>query len=46
VEQTPEGYVPMLEATHILGVSCQTVLQRIKRGELRPFMCGSDGEKA
>ena len=34
VEQSPEGYVPMLEATHILGVSRQTVLQRVKRGEL------------
>jgi DNA invertase Pin-like site-specific DNA recombinase/predicted DNA-binding transcriptional regulator AlpA len=34
VEQAPEGYLPMLEATHILGVSRQTVLQRVKRGEL------------
>ena len=34
VEQTPEGYVPMQEATKILGVSRQTVLQRVKRGEL------------
>lgn len=34
VEATPEGYVPMLEATRILGVSRQTVLQRVKRGEL------------
>lgn len=29
-----EGYVPMIEATKILGVSRQTVLQRIKRGDL------------
>lgn len=34
VDQTPPGYVPMLEATHALGVSRQTVLQRVKRGEL------------
>jgi DNA invertase Pin-like site-specific DNA recombinase len=35
VEKAPDGYVPMLEATHILGVSRQTVLQRVKRGELQ-----------
>jgi uncharacterized protein YndB with AHSA1/START domain len=34
VEQTPEGYVSMIEATKILGVSRQTILQRVKRGEL------------
>ena len=34
VEQTPQGYVPMQEATKILGISRQTVLQRVKRGEL------------
>ena len=34
VESTPQGYVPMIEATRILGVSRQTVLQRVKRGEL------------
>ena len=34
VEKAPGGYVPMQEATRILGVSRQTVLQRIKRGEL------------
>jgi DNA invertase Pin-like site-specific DNA recombinase/predicted DNA-binding transcriptional regulator AlpA len=34
VEQTPAGYLPMLEATMKLGVSRQTVLQRVKRGEL------------
>ena len=34
VEQTPEGYVPMQDATRILGVSRQAVLQRVKRGEL------------
>jgi len=34
VEQAPEGYIPMREATKRLGVSRQTVLQRVKRGEL------------
>ena len=34
VEQTPPGYLPMREATMKLGVSRQTVLQRVKRGEL------------
>src|SRR5215207_3550576 len=35
VEQAPVGWLPMLEATLALGVSRQTVLQRVKRGELR-----------
>jgi DNA invertase Pin-like site-specific DNA recombinase len=34
VENVPEGYVTMLKATHLLGVSRQTILQRVKRGEL------------
>ena len=34
VEDAPEGYVTMQEATRRLGVSRQTVLQRVKRGEL------------
>lgn len=34
VEEAPAGYAPMLDATKILGVSRQTVLQRVKRGEL------------
>jgi len=34
IEKTPKGYVPMGEATKILGVTRQTVLQRVKRGEL------------
>ena len=34
VEQAPQGFVPMREATRRLGVSRQTVMQRIKRGEL------------
>jgi len=34
VDQAPAGYVTMQEATKILGVSRQTVLQRVKDGEL------------
>ncbi|MEO9121274.1 MAG: recombinase family protein [Solirubrobacteraceae bacterium] len=35
VEDAPAGWLPMLEATLALGVSRQTVLQRVKRGELQ-----------
>jgi len=34
VQATPKGFVPMIEATKLLGVTRQTVLQRVKRGEL------------
>ena len=34
VPQAPPEYLPMLETTLKLGVSRQTVLQRVKRGEL------------
>ena len=34
VEQTPAGNVPMQDAARILGVSRQTLLQRVKRGAL------------
>jgi excisionase family DNA binding protein len=34
VPEAPEGYVTMQEASKILGVSRQTVLQRVKNGEL------------
>lgn len=34
VEQPPDGYVPMVDAMRALGVSRQTVLQRVKRGDL------------
>jgi hypothetical protein len=42
VEQAPPGYMPMLETTMKLGVSRQTVLQRVKRGELEALLvtCG------
>jgi DNA invertase Pin-like site-specific DNA recombinase/uncharacterized protein YndB with AHSA1/START domain len=35
VEEPPPAYVAMQVATRILGVSRQTVLQRVKRGELQ-----------
>ena len=34
VQEAPPEYLPMLEATMKLRVSRQTVLQRVKRGEL------------
>jgi DNA invertase Pin-like site-specific DNA recombinase len=34
VEEPPEGCVPIVDAMRVLGVSRQTVLQRVKRGEL------------
>lgn len=34
VEEPPDGFVPMQEATRILGVTRQTVLQRVKVGKL------------
>jgi DNA invertase Pin-like site-specific DNA recombinase len=34
VAHVPDDYVTMLKATHLLGVSRQTILQRVKRGEL------------
>jgi DNA invertase Pin-like site-specific DNA recombinase len=38
VEQAPPGYLPMLETTLKLRVSRQTVLQRVKRGELEALL--------
>ena len=38
VEEAPPGWLPMLEATLALGVSRQTVLQRVKRGELKAVL--------
>ena len=35
VEDAPPGYVPIVDAMRILGVSRQTVLHRVKRGELQ-----------
>ena len=38
VQTAPPEYLPMLEATLKLGVSRQTVLQRVKRGELEAVL--------
>ena len=35
VEDAPPGYVPIVDAMRTLGVTRQTVLQRVKRGELQ-----------
>ncbi len=35
LERAPAGYVPLVDAMRILGVTKQTVLQRVKRGELQ-----------
>jgi DNA invertase Pin-like site-specific DNA recombinase/uncharacterized protein YndB with AHSA1/START domain len=44
-EQAPPEYLPMLEATMKLGVSRQTVLQRVKRGELQAILVTSGRRK-
>ena len=36
-----EGFIPMREAMKALGVSRQTVLQRVKRGELAMLCAAS-----
>jgi predicted DNA-binding transcriptional regulator AlpA len=38
VAEAPPEYLPMLEATMKLGVSRQTVLQRVKRGDLQAVL--------
>jgi DNA invertase Pin-like site-specific DNA recombinase len=38
VQEAPAEYLPMLETTIKLGVSRQTVLQRVKRGELQAVL--------
>src|SRR5438445_3876683 len=38
VEEAPPEYLPMLETTLKLGVSRQTVWQRVKRGELEAVL--------
>jgi len=43
VPQAPAEYVPMIEATAKLGVSRQTVLQRVKRGELQAVLVRRKG---
>jgi hypothetical protein len=38
VDQAPEGWVAVQHATQALGVSRQTLLHRVKRGELRAVL--------
>jgi hypothetical protein len=38
VDKTPDGYVPMIDAVRILGVTRQTAIQRAKRGELQAVL--------
>jgi excisionase family DNA binding protein len=45
VEEAPAGYVPMFDAMRTLGVSRQTVLQRVKRGELQAIHVRSGRRK-
>ncbi len=45
VEEAPPGWVPMWEAMKALKVSRQTVLQRVKRGELRALHLRSGRRK-
>lgn len=45
VEEAPPGWVTMWEAMKALGVSRQTVLQRVKRGELRALHLRSGRRK-
>jgi DNA invertase Pin-like site-specific DNA recombinase len=37
-DDTPDGWVPLAYATQALGVSRQTVLQKVKRGELHAVL--------
>jgi predicted DNA-binding protein (UPF0251 family) len=46
VEQAPPEYLPMIEATKKLGVSRQTVWQRVKRGELQALYIAVGDAKA
>ena len=45
VKATPPGFLPMIEATKALGISRQTVLQRVKRGELEAVHVGGGKRK-
>jgi DNA invertase Pin-like site-specific DNA recombinase len=45
VDGSPPGWLAMLEATMALGVSRQTVLQRVKRGELQAVIVRSGRRK-
>jgi excisionase family DNA binding protein len=42
----PDSWLSMLEAALALGVSCQTMLQRVKHGELQAVHVGTGRRKA
>jgi hypothetical protein len=46
VDDAPEGWLAMLEATLAHGVSRQTLLQRVKRGELQAVHVRTGRRKA
>ena len=46
MEEAPPGYVSMFEAMRRLGVTRQTVLQRVKRGELDAIHIRAGRKKA
>ncbi len=37
-DDTPDGWLPLAYATQALGISCQVVLQKVNRGELRAVL--------
>jgi hypothetical protein len=37
-DDTPDGWLPLAYATQALGISCQAVLQKVNRGELRAVL--------
>jgi DNA invertase Pin-like site-specific DNA recombinase len=45
VDDAPKGWLAMLEATLTYGVSRQTIMQRVKRGELRAVHVGTGRRK-
>jgi predicted site-specific integrase-resolvase len=45
VDDAPDGWVAVQYATRALGVSRQTVLQRVKRGELRAVLTRTGRKK-
>ena len=45
VQDVPDGYLPMKEATKRLGVTRQTVLHRVKRGELAAVLVRDGRQK-
>ena len=46
VDDAPDGWLAMLEATLAYGVSRQTIMQRVKRGELQAVHLSTGRRKA